>query len=156
MVESVNYAPWFFIAGVVGLGAVATDSGLGSSVGQLMLAELDLSSGGIWRNYAVITAMSVVVGLITTIGALPAVMTPLAQSIAEATGWNVNSVLMAQVPAYLFYLLPYQVPPVILTISMAGLAMSPVVRFLALHFVLGMVIIVPLHFHWAAFLGYLP
>jgi di/tricarboxylate transporter len=154
MIDGINYAPWFFVAGVIGLGAVATYSGLGDYVGHSMRDWLQLMPGQDGRNYAMTVAMAVAVGFITTTGAMPAVMTPLAGGLAAAAGWNIESVLMAQVPGYIFFLLPYQVPPVVLTIALANLALRPVLRLLFFHFCIGLVLIVPLQFQWARLLGY--
>lgn len=154
MIDGINYAPWFFVAGVIGLGAVATHSGLGDYVGHSMRDWLELIPGQDGRNYTMIVGMAVAVGFITTTGAMPAVMTPLAGGLSAATGWNIDSVLMAQVPGYFLFLLPYQVPPVVLTIALANLALKSVLRLLFFHFLLALVLIMPLQFHWARLLGY--
>lgn len=154
MVKHIDYAPWFFTAGVIGLGAVATHTGLGAFVGHDLIARLDLTPGDNGHSYAMLVLMEAIVGLIATIGASPAVMTPLAEALAQATGWRLESVLMAQIPGYLFFPLPYQVPPLVLVMFMAGLALGPVVRFLLLHMVLGFAIVVPVHFQWVQWLGY--
>ena len=154
MVKHIDYAPWFFTAGAIGLGAVATDTGLGEFVGHALIARLDLSPGDPGRNYAMLVVMDAAVGLVSTIVASPAILTPLADTLAQATGWRLESVLMTQVPCYMFFPFPYQVPPVVLVMFMAGLALGPVVRFLLLHMALGFVIIVPLHFLWVRWLGY--
>ena len=154
MVKHIDYAPWFFTAGVVGLGAVATHTGLGAFVGHELIARLDLGPGEDGHSYAMLVLIEAIVGLIATIGASPAVMAPLADAMAQATGWRLESVLMAQIPGYLFFPLPYQVPPLVLVMFMAGLALGPVVRFLLLNLVLGFAIVVPLHYQWVKWLGY--
>ena len=154
MVRHIDYAPWFFTAGAIGLGAVATDSGLGGFVGHALISRLDMTPGEHGYNYAMLILMDAAVGLVSTIVASPAILTPLADAMAQATGWRLESVLMTQVPCYMFFPFPYQVPPVVLVMFMAGLALGPVVRFLLLHMALGFVIVVPAHYVWVQWLGY--
>ena len=154
MVKHIDYAPWFFTAGAIGLGAVATDTGLGEFVGHSLIAVLDITPGEHGYNYAMLVVMESAVGLVSTIVASPAILTPLADALAHATGWRLESVLMTQVPCYMFFPFPYQVPPVVLVMFMAGLSLGPVVRFLLLHMVLGFVVVLPLHYQWVQWLGY--
>lgn len=154
MVKHIDYAPWFFTAGAIGLGAVATDSGLGELVGHGLIGWLDMTPGEHGYNYAMLILMDAAVGLVSTIVASPAILTPLADAMAQATGWRLESVLMTQVPCYMFFPFPYQVPPVVLVMFMAGLAFGPVVRFLLLNLVLGFAVVLPLHYLWVQWLGY--
>ena len=154
MVKHIDYAPWFFTAGAIGLGAVATDTGLGELVGHGLIGWLDMTPGEHGFNYAMLILLDAAVGLVSTIVAAPAILTPLADAMAQATGWRLESVLMTQVPCYMFFPFPYQVPPVVLVMAMAGLAFGPVVRFLLLHLVLGFVMVLPLHYLWVQWLGY--
>ena len=154
MAEQINYGPWFFIVGIIGLGAVVTHTGLGQFVADAMLANIALAPGEDPRSYAVLAVFGAVIGIIATLGAAPAIMTPLAESLATATGWTVESVLMVQAVNWFLFPFPYQVPPLVLAMALGGLGLKPLFRLLILFMLVGAVMLVPLHFLWSRLLGY--
>jgi len=154
--KGINFGPWLFVAGVIGMGAVANHAGLGDAVGAALLSVLNLGPGDGATNFAAIFGIGLVVGTVTTLPASPAIMTPLAQTIADATGWPLVSVLMMQVPTWIFFPFSYQAPPLVVTIALGGLRIGQVMRFLAAHLMVGALIILPLYYLWGRWLGYYP
>ena len=152
----VNFGPWIFVAGVIGLGAIASHSGLAARVGQLMVSVIDLGALATWQQYAGIVVMGMVTGVVTSLPAAPAVMTPLAQSLAETSGWPLESVLMAQVPTWTIFAFPYQAPPLVIALALGGVRMSRAMPAMLTLFIFGIAVTIPVHFLWMRLLGVLP
>ncbi|NQV55140.1 MAG: anion permease [Rhodospirillales bacterium] len=154
LAEDINYGPILFVAGIIGLGAVATDSGIGSFIADQMLAVVTLKPGQDFWNFYMISGIGAAVGLVTTMPAQPAIMVPMAQSIADASGWSLMSVVMSSVPTWMMMPFPYQGPPVVLAIALANLRIGWVIKLLLAYSTVGVVVILPLHYQWGRFLGY--
>jgi hypothetical protein len=152
--RDLNYGPVLFVAGIIGLGAVATESGLGSWLADRLLNVVALEPGHDARNYAVIVGISTVVSIFTTIPAQPSIMAPLAQHMAEAAHWPLMSVLMVPVSSWSMFPFYYETPPVVLAAALANLRIGWVTRMLLAYMVFGLLIVQPLHFLWGQALGY--
>ncbi|MEX0305006.1 MAG: SLC13 family permease [Leisingera sp.] len=155
--QKINFAPLFFVGGVVGFGAVASETSLSTWVGShlvSLLAYADLSSDA--SVYAMLVFIGSLVAVCTTVPTAPGVMTPLADQLAEATGWPVVSVLMAQVPTWVLVPFPYLVPPIMLTLSVGKVPSRHAAQALLCYFSIGVLICAPLHFLWAGWLGVFP
>jgi di/tricarboxylate transporter len=156
IVEKLNFGPWFFVAGIIGMGAVATDAGLGKLIGERLLDVFGFAPGRGFANYAAMIALGMGVGIITTLPASPAIMSPLAGAIAQASGWPLESVLLAQVPVWMAFPFPYLVPPVVVAAALGGVSMGQVMRFLFPYFMIGVLVLLPLQYLWGRLLGYYP
>jgi anion transporter len=154
LVDKINLGPWFFIAGVIGMGAVVSKSGLGDLMGRLLFPFVDLAPGNDPRNFAAVSAIGMAVGVVTTIPSQPAIMTTLAHEISAATGWPLFTVLMAQVPTWPMVLFPYQLPPLVVALRLGGVRPGQVMRLLAAMTLLAWFVILPLQFLWWRYLGY--
>ena len=95
--EQVNYGSLFYVAGIMGLGALVNASGLGAGLARTMLAVLPLAPGQGVTNFISLATISTLVGLLTTLPGVPAVLTPLAGEMARASGLPLEAVLMSQV-----------------------------------------------------------
>ncbi|EPR39849.1 sodium/sulfate symporter [Desulfovibrio sp. X2] len=153
LLERVNFAPWLFIAGVTGMGAVAARIGLADEAGRLIAGFVP--HGG-FPAYAALLAIGAAVSLCTCHPAAPAVLTPLAATLAQASGWPLQSVLMAQVPAWVVFPFLYQAPPLIVALSLGRVPLSKVMPMFLTYFVLAAVLLLPLHYLWGRLLGVFP
>ncbi|MEI8634385.1 hypothetical protein P4S72_24950 [Vibrio sp. PP-XX7] len=90
----------FFVAGVLGLGAVISETGLGTAVVHLLSAHVDFSAGHPFWNVTLLSAISTFVAIVTNLPGVPAVMTPVAQDFAHMAGLSLTAVLMTQVIAF--------------------------------------------------------
>lgn len=151
--DDINYSPLIFLAGVIGLGAVVTDSGLGSEVAKWMLAVIPFSPEEHFRNFMALWGMGQVVGLVATMPAAPSILTPIAQDIADVTGWPLTGVLMTQVSLWTSFPFHYQAPPLVLAIALADLKFGPVIKMLVSYMVISLVILLPLYYLWGRWLG---
>lgn len=154
--KDINYGAWFFVAGVIGVGAIANDTGLGGAMGDWLLSNVPLSADGGIITFYEIFAISGAVGLVTTFPAAPPIVTSFSDAIAQASGWPLTAVLLAQVPSWMIYPLPHQAPPVAIALALGGVPMREGFRFLGIYFILGLLIILPLQFLWGQMLGMYP
>lgn len=154
LVRDLDYGPVLFVAGIIGLGAVATSSGLGAAMANALLTVLPLTTGHDAANFASIVVISTITELFTTMPAGPSVMAPLAQHMAEASGWPLMSVLMAPIVTWGAFPFYYQAPPVVLAVALARLNIPRVTAMLSLYTAFALLVLAPLQFLWGQALGY--
>ncbi len=149
----INYTPLFFLAGVIGLGAVATHAGIGDAAAKQILPVLDLSPETPVRNFASMIGLGWVVAIFTTMPAAPSVLVPMADALAEASGWSRNGVLMTQVATWMIFPFPYQAPPVVVAMVLGDLRIAPIIKMLVTYMIVGVILLLPLHYLWGRWLG---
>ena len=151
--EAFQLGPLIFVGAILGLGALVNHSGLGDLIATALLKILPLAPGEPLQNYASLFGLNTIVGIITSFPGLAAVMTPLAASLSDATGWPIETVLHTQVIAFAGLLLPYQTPPMLVAAGMGGIRLMSATRYLFVLWGLSTLILVPLHFVWWQFIG---
>ena len=154
VIEKVNYGPWLFVAGVIGLGAVIAHSGLGPVLAERLIPVLELTPGHDARNFAAVAGLGMGMAVVTTFPGQPALMTAMAVPIAQATGWPLLTALMAQVPSWVLILFPYQAPPLVLALQLSGMRVGEMMRLLLPFALFAWLVMIPLQFVWWRFLGY--
>jgi di/tricarboxylate transporter len=154
LARDLDYGPVLFVAGIIGLGAVATETGLGSLVADQVLRVAPLAPGHDALNYAIVVAVGMVVGMLTTLPAQPSVIAPLAQHMADAAGWPLMSVLMVPVASWSAFPFYYQTPPIVLAVALAHLRIGRVTALLCAYMLFALLFVLPLHYLWGRALGY--
>jgi anion transporter len=149
----INYGPVLFLAGVIGLGAVANYAGLGTLIAENILKIFDFQRGADFQNYASISFTSMVVGLFATMPAQPPIMVSMAVVLAEATGWTQTSIIMTSMTAWGVFPFFYQAPPVVVAVALGNLKIFDVTKMLFSYMVFGIFIMLPLHFLWGQYIG---
>jgi di/tricarboxylate transporter len=153
--EQINYGSLFYVAGIMGLGALVDKSGLGSRLAGAIIEILPLAPGHPMMNFASLSAVSTVVGLATTLPGVPAVLTPLAGQMAQASGMPLESVLMSQVLGFSNPLLPYESAPLVVAMQLGGERMGPAQVMCLLLAAATVVFLLPLDFLWWRLLGWI-
>lgn len=153
--QDVNYGSLLFVAGVMGLGAAISSSGLGEAVVRELGSRMPFAAGVPAWNAAVLALIATGVALVTNLAGVPATMTPLAQELAHATGLPLPTVLMVQVLAFSNVCLPFQAPPLIFAMQMAGLKTADVTNLCLTLFAFGLLVLLPLDLLWWRVLGML-
>ena len=152
--DDVRFGSFFYVGAAIGLGAVATESGLGELLGRMLQGSLNIQAGADFTNFMVLSLFATVVGMVTTNPAQPAVVAPLAGPFAEAAGWPLNAALMTIAVGTTTMVLPYQVPPAMVGIRVAGMPMRDVMRLVLPLAVISVVVLLPLDFLWWRLIGY--
>lgn len=153
--EQINYGSLFFVAGILGLGAVISATGLGEAAIAWTGQHMDFSSDQPLWNALALTAISTLFAIVASLPGVPAIMTPAAESLADTTGLSLMAVLMTQVLAFSNVLLPYQAPPLLAAMQMAKLPFAAMSRFCLALFAVGAVVLVPLEIAWWHLIGLL-
>ena len=154
MVGRISYAPWFFVAGVIGMGAIVAMSGLGTLIGSSIFQTVPLTAGADFINFIVVSGVGMVIGIFTTIPGQPAIMTTLATDIASATGWPLKTVLMLQPISWAMALFAYQLPPFILAAHLGGIPTASLARLIISMCAVAWLVMLPLLYFWWQSIGY--
>lgn len=152
---SVDFGMVLFVAAALGLGALVNASGLGAVVGRVLQDLLPLQEGRSFVNFASLSVLSALTGLVTTNPGVPTVLTPMAQDLANATGMTLDSVLMTQVLGFSSAIFPYQLAPLILAMQLSGEKMRHILRVTVPLAAITLVVLVPLDWIWWQLLGWL-
>lgn len=153
--QQLNFGSLFYVAGIMGLGAMVDSSGLGKTLAGAIQALLPLEPGATAVNFFSLSVMGILIGPFVTLPGQPAVLTPLAGDLAAATGLPLEAVLMLQVLAFSTILLPYQSAPMIVGIQLGGQPLGAATRLMALLAVVTMVVLLPLDYLWWRLIGWL-
>lgn len=151
----INYGSMFYVAGIMGLGAMVADSGLGLELAQAMLGVLPLAPGQDAQNFAALSGIATLIGLATTLPGTPAVLTPLAGEMARASGWSIEAVLMIQVLGFSTVILPYQSAPLVVGMQLGGERMGPAVKLCLVLSAATILVLFPLDYLWWRLLGWI-
>lgn len=151
----VNIRTCIYIAGILGLAGLVNASGLGAMASHALLQVLPLSHGQTGHNFAALVALTSALNFIVTANGVPALFTPLAQSLADATGLPLLTVLMIQVIGYATPLLPYQSSPIIVAMGMARVPAREGIRLCLALSAVTFLVLVPLDYAWFSLLGWL-
>ncbi|WP_372054143.1 SLC13 family permease [Tistrella mobilis] len=142
-----------FIAAMLSLGAVISAAGLGDAMGGVMIDLAGFEPGADAINVYKLGLISTAVGLLGSLHGTPAILTPLAGRLAEATGLSLDTVLMTQALGFSTALLPYQSPPVIVALGLAGIGQGPAARAMIALGLATMLLLWPLDLVWWTIIG---
>jgi di/tricarboxylate transporter len=153
--EDINFGSLFFVAGVLGVGAVVAHSRLGEVLAKGLLDVLPFQKGANLRNLSALVAGAMCLGPLTTTPGVPALLTPLAAKVAAMTGLPLKSVLMSEVLGFSTTLLPYQAPPLVVAFELGGEPIGKAIRFCLALAAVTVVVLLPLDLLWWHLLGWL-
>lgn len=150
-----GFAPMFYVAGVIGLGAVVREYELGVMGAHAMLHAFPLTpDAGAW-NYAVLSGTSTLAGILATSAGVPAVITPMGPELSAASALPLMTVMMTQVIGFSTVFLPYQTPAIVVAAQMSGVTVRTVNTYFLTLFALTVLLLMPLNFLWWRLLGVL-
>ena len=154
--EKVAIGPLLYVAGIIGIGAVVADSGLGNYLSKVMIEASNLSPDNPLGGFLVLSGISMLLSFFSTMPGVPAIMIPLAPDLQDASGLPLKTVVMTQVIGFSTVWLPYQVPPIIVGMQLAGVPMVAGIKVTFFIAILSIILLTPLIIIWWQFLGYLP
>ena len=145
----VNMRTCIYVAGILGLAIVVTQTGIGTAVLRIMPLDADRP----FTSFLALTGITTALNFIMTANGVPALYTTLAQSFSDATGFPLLSVIMIQVLGYSTPLLPYQASPIVVAMGLGKVpARAGMVLCLALA-VPTYLVLLPLDYLWFSLLG---
>jgi di/tricarboxylate transporter len=154
--QKLNFISLIYIAGILAIGAVVADSGLGEAISARFLELTHLTPGNTMANVAAVSGIDFLLMTLTGVTGAPAVLTPVAGQFAEATGLPMLTVLMLEVIAFSTVLLPYASPPTLIGLQMGGVKTQPATKMLLAVGAVTIFILFPIDYVWWRLLGYLP
>ncbi len=153
--QQINYGSLFFVAGIMGLGAMVDATGLGKAMADAILSVLPLRPGQPDLNFLSLVVTTTLVGVVTTLPGQPAVMTPLAGDLAAASGLPLEVVLMIQVLGFSTILLPFQSAPLVVATQLGNESLLATQKLLAVLAAVTFLVLLPLDWLWWRLLGWL-
>ena len=152
----VNIRTCIYVAAILGLAALVNHSGLGAIIGTWLLQMLPIDPASPGKTFGALVALTSVLNFAVTANGLPALFTPLAQPLADASGLPLLTVLMMQVIGYATPLLPYQAAPIVVAMGMGGVPARDGVRVCLILGAITFLVLVPLDYGWFKLLGWIP
>jgi anion transporter len=152
--KQMNVSLLIYIAGVLAMGALVNNSGLGKWFAQGIETLLPLAPEQNLSNFLSLSGLSFLTAMFATLPGVPAVLTPLAGDLAEQTQLSIQTVIMTQVIGFSTILFPYQSGPLIVGMQ---LAKEPVVNLMKITVpltVITWIVLIPLDYVWWELLGY--
>lgn len=149
----VNFASVVYVAGILGVGALIASSGWGIWLGEALIAVAPLEPGAPFADFLALAGIGLGVGLFTTLPGVPAVMTPLAPALAQATGLPLDAVLMLQVVGFSTPLFAYQGPPIAVAVALGWVTLGDATRLLLAVAAATLLVLYPLDYLWWRLLG---
>ncbi len=151
--SGVNVKTCFYVAGILALAATVTQTGLGSMLGQKLLAVVPLDPQRPFTSFVALTGITSLFNFIVTANGVPALYTTLAESFSQATGFPLLSVIMVQVLGYSTPLLPYMASPIVVAMAL-GKVPAKAGLTLCLALAVGtFLVLMPLDYVWFRLLG---
>ena len=151
--EKVNYGSLFYVAGVLGLGALLNYSGTGELLARAALDVVALEPGDTAKTFGFVAGLGALIAMVATQPAVPIIMTPLSQTIADAAALPIETVLMMQVVGFSTVVLPYQTPPLVVAMQVGNVPMSQGNKLCLAVLAVTVFLLIPLDFVWWWVLG---
>jgi di/tricarboxylate transporter len=153
--EKINFGSLFYLAGILGIGGMVSHSGLGDVLANKLITSLPFTEDKPFLNYILLSFASSLTGIIATLPGVPAVMTPIADSLSQVTGLPLKTVIMTQVLGFSTTFFPYQIPSVVIGIQISGEKLSVSAKlFLALA-VITFIFLLPINYFWWKAFGWI-
>jgi anion transporter len=153
--QKINWGAIIFVAGILGVGGMINHTGLGRIIAAGITDLLPLGEHQNFINYMSISLAAALTGMLTTLPAVPAVLTPLSDSLAQVTGLPIQTLLMMQVVGFSTIMLPYQAPPIVVGMQLSGEKLMDAAKIcLSLALITGFILL-PLNFFWWKLLDWL-
>lgn len=152
-VAKINYNPLFFVAGIMGLGTMMNHTGLGEVFADALLYWLPLDPQTPFLNYLSLWATSFSTGLVATLPGVGAVLSPLAEDMAAASGFSRDAILMTQVLGFSTIMLPYQSAPLVVAMQLGKERVTDAIKICLVLTLFTAVLLLPLDYLWWRFLG---
>ncbi|SUA91586.1 SLC13 family permease [Pandoraea pulmonicola] len=152
--KQVKLAPLWFVAAIIGLTAAVDHAGLADAL-RPMLARLDLAQMSSTTALMVLVALSIALTFAVTSNAAPALYTPLIPALAAGAPLGVKTILLAQAVGVSTIVLPYQAPPLVLAMALAGIGIRDATRYCVATTLVALVTVVPVNALWWHVVGLL-
>ncbi|WP_053059458.1 SLC13 family permease [Pandoraea faecigallinarum] len=150
--KQVKLAPLWFVAAIIGLTAAVDHAGPANAL-RPALAHLDLAQMSTMPAYLVLVGLSIALVCLVTSNAAPALFTPLVPALALGAPLGMKAVLLTQTVGISTIVLPYQAPPLVLAMALAGVGIRDATRYCLATTLVALPSVVPLTALWWQAIG---
>lgn len=150
----INFSVLFYVAAILGLGAVVNHSGLGATMADNLMSILPLGHNT-FQDFMTIAFTGMAIGTFTAAVGVPVLLTPLAQQLAAGSGFSLEAILMMQAISFSTPYLVYQSAPIVVAMGIAGIRLVDGTKLIALLAIVTAIVIFPLSFLWWQLLGWI-
>lgn len=151
--RKVNLRPVFYVAAILGVGAVIAETGAGADVVRALAERGWLAPDRDLANTLVLASAALATGAVATMPGIAAVLVPLAGDVAAVTGLGLEAIFRAYVLGYATAFLPYQLPPVIVGLGLAQVPIAAAARATLVTAALSIPLTWPLALLWWRLIG---
>lgn len=151
--KGVNIRTCIYVAGILGLAALVNYSNIGMIFGHFIQSYLPLDPTHQFINFTSLVGLTSALNFIVTANGVPAIYTPLAQALSNATGLDIVTVLMIQVIGYSTPLLPYQASPIVVAMGLGNVPLKDGIIICLTIFVFTLLFLVPIDYLWFKSMG---
>jgi anion transporter len=151
--NAINHRTLLYVAALLGVVAVLSDTGLGDALARLVLSWLPLHHGANAWNFALLVLLSFAISLVASANGVGAIYTAFAGDLVTATGLPLLSVLMIQVLGFSTVAFAYQAPPIMVALGLGNAAPADAARIGVPLALLTFLVLLPLDFVWWRLLG---
>jgi len=151
--KHINLTSFFYVAGILSVGAVVQHVGFGSTIAAFLIDVTNPQPGETFTNFVTLSMMSMILCVFTTAPGAPVVLAPMAQDLAQAVGMSLFTVINTMTHGFATILFPYIGPPFVIAIAITN---TPVREGLKLCFVMAaisIILLMPLTYIWWQWLG---
>jgi len=142
------------VAGILGLGAMVSHSQLGDTLAKGLIGLLPFGEESPFWDYMSLSLASLLTGVATTAPGVPAVITPLSDTLSQVTSLPLKTVLMTQVLGFSTVIFPYQAPPIAIGMQLAGERLSAAFKVCFVLAIISIFFLLPLDYFWWKVLGW--
>jgi len=153
--KKINYSSVFFIAGILGLGNLIQHSSIGDTLAKHLTTIMPLDVHTPFINYMTLSISAMLTSVVTTLPGTPAVLTPLASTLSQASGFSIPATVMTQIVGFSMILFPYQAPPILIGAHIADMPLRVILNICLILSMISIIFLVPLDYLWWQFLGWI-
>jgi len=151
--NKINFSPVFYIAGILSIGAILSNSGLDLWLASYVIDLLQFEKNQNAINFALILGIGLCSSLAMTAPGAPALTVPLAEALADATGIPLLTVLMAELTGQSLVLLPYAAPPAAVAIIVGGVRVIDAVKSMFFTTMATVILLAPIQYLYWTIIG---
>lgn len=151
--KQADLTPFIFVAGIISLGAIVTNSSVDELIGTNLGMLFSLETDSQFATYLKIAMLSSLACAVLTIPAAPILLVPLAEQFSSVGGLGMQATLMTEYLGMTNILFPYQAPPLIVALSLFSISALDQMKILFCLFLLTVIVVFPLNFLWWKAIG---
>lgn len=145
--KSLNFPLLLFVATLISFGNIISNNlFIKESLQEIM--NIHNFSHSPFINYMFITLSSTFTAIFTTQPTVPALLTPIANSLSTITTFSLDQILMMQVVGFSTVLFPFQAPPIIIAMQLAKIKYIEIIKILLVVSFISIVFLYPLNYLW--------